>query len=103
VPEPLRSKAYGDHSLPIGYGQTISQPSVVGLMTQRLSIDPGVESMIPVGGGDLAGLRTLHARFGSDEVVVLALHSDTLFSRESLERLDRLTACRPIQIFKENP
>ena len=26
VPEPLRAKAYGDHSLPIGHGQTISQP-----------------------------------------------------------------------------
>jgi protein-L-isoaspartate(D-aspartate) O-methyltransferase len=40
VPEPLRSKAYGDHSLPIGYGQTISQPYVVGLMTQRLAVLP---------------------------------------------------------------
>ena len=40
VPEPLRSKAYGDHSLPIGHGQTISQPYVVGLMTQRLAILP---------------------------------------------------------------
>ena len=36
VPEPLRARAYGDHSLPIGYGQTISQPYVVGVMTQRL-------------------------------------------------------------------
>ncbi len=40
VPEPLRSKAYGDHSLPIGHGQTISQPYVVGLMTQRLALSP---------------------------------------------------------------
>jgi uncharacterized protein len=63
----------------------------LGWHALRLSIDPGVESMIPVGGGDLAGLRTLHALFGSDEVVVLALHSDTLFSREALERVDRLT------------
>ena len=40
VPGPLRSQAYGDHSLPIGYGQTISQPYVVGVMTQRLGSDP---------------------------------------------------------------
>jgi protein-L-isoaspartate(D-aspartate) O-methyltransferase len=40
VPEPVRSKAYGDHSLPIGHGQTISQPYVVGLMTQRLALLP---------------------------------------------------------------
>ena len=38
-------KAYGDHSLPIGYGQTISQPYVVGLMTQRLGVSsPGTRS-----------------------------------------------------------
>src|SRR5262245_63815909 len=47
--------------------------------------------MIPTGRADLEALRTFHARFGSDEVVVLALHSDRLFSRESLERIDRLT------------
>jgi len=63
----------------------------LGWHALRLRIDPGVESMIPVGGGDLEGLRTLHALFGSDEVIVLALHSDHLFSRESLARLDRLT------------
>ena len=40
VPEPLRARAYGDHSLPIGHGQTISQPYVVGVMTQRLGIAP---------------------------------------------------------------
>src|SRR5262249_56940847 len=38
VPEPLRARAYGDHSLPIGFGQTISQPYVVGVMTQRLGV-----------------------------------------------------------------
>jgi len=63
----------------------------LGWHALRLRIDPGVESMIPVGGDDLEGLRTLHALFGSDEVIVLALHSDHLFSRESLARLDRLT------------
>src|SRR5262245_42013002 len=64
---------------------------VLGWRALTLRIDPGVESMIPKGRGDLDALRTFHARFGSDEVVVLALHSDRLFSRESLERIDRLT------------
>jgi hydrophobe/amphiphile efflux-3 (HAE3) family protein len=65
--------------------------AVLGWHALTLRIDPGVESMIPTGRGDLEALRTFHARFGSDEVVVLALHSDRLFSRESLERIDRLT------------
>ena len=60
--------------------------SALGLRT-----DPGVESMIPSGPGDLDRLRAFEARFGSDEVIVLALHSDHLFSRDSLERLDQLT------------
>ena len=63
----------------------------LGWHALALRIDPGVESMIPVGGGDFEGLRRLHALFGSDEVVVLAFHSNMLFSRESLARLDRLT------------
>jgi uncharacterized protein len=65
--------------------------AVLGWHALTLRIDPGVESMIPTGRSDLEALRTFHARFGSDEVVVLALHSDRLFSRESLERIDRLT------------
>jgi len=34
VPETLRPQAYADHPLPIGHGQTISQPYIVALMTQ---------------------------------------------------------------------
>jgi protein-L-isoaspartate(D-aspartate) O-methyltransferase len=40
VPEPLRSVAYGDHPLPIGHDQTISQPYIVGFMTEALEIEP---------------------------------------------------------------
>lgn len=36
VPEKYRSEAYEDHPLPIGYGQTISQPYIVAFMTQVL-------------------------------------------------------------------
>jgi protein-L-isoaspartate(D-aspartate) O-methyltransferase len=37
VPTTLRPIAYSDHALPIGYGATISQPFVVGLMTELLA------------------------------------------------------------------
>jgi protein-L-isoaspartate(D-aspartate) O-methyltransferase len=40
VPPGLRSKAYADHPLPIGEGQTISQPYIVALMTQSLDLTP---------------------------------------------------------------
>ncbi len=40
VPEPLRADAYGDFPLPIGHGQTISQPYIVGFMSQALEIQP---------------------------------------------------------------
>ncbi len=39
VPDHLTSQAYDDVALPIGRGQTISQPSVVGLMTQALDVN----------------------------------------------------------------
>ena len=40
VPEPLRDKSYGDHPLPIGLGQTISQPYIVAYMTELLKLKP---------------------------------------------------------------
>jgi len=36
VPDSVRLRAYEDHALPIGFGQTISQPYIVGLMTELL-------------------------------------------------------------------
>jgi len=38
VPADLVNQAYNDNPLPIGYGQTISQPYIVGLMTQHLEV-----------------------------------------------------------------
>jgi len=40
VPEPYRSAAYQDSPLPIGQGQTISQPYIVAKMTELLQISP---------------------------------------------------------------
>jgi len=39
VPEEYVHEAYGDYPLPIGYGQTISQPYIVALMTQLLELN----------------------------------------------------------------
>jgi len=39
VPEAYVNDAYGDHPLPIGYGQTISQPYIVALMTELLEVN----------------------------------------------------------------
>jgi protein-L-isoaspartate(D-aspartate) O-methyltransferase len=40
IPEPLRDYAYEDHPLPIGYGQTISAPHMVAIMTEELKVEP---------------------------------------------------------------
>src|SRR5687767_485699 len=41
VPEPLRDRAYDDSPVPIGLGQTISQPYIVAFMTQALDVQAG--------------------------------------------------------------
>lgn len=46
----LQGQAYSDHPLPIGEGQTISQPYVVALMTQLLRLRPG-EKVLEIGTG----------------------------------------------------
>ena len=50
VDESLRSRAYGDFPLPIGDGQTISQPYVVALMTEALRLKPG-DRVLEIGTG----------------------------------------------------
>lgn len=61
VPFPLRSQAYGDHPLPIGYDQTISQPYIVAFMTEKLEPKP-TDKVLEIGTGSgyqaavLAGL-----------------------------------------------
>ncbi|MFQ5759756.1 MAG: protein-L-isoaspartate(D-aspartate) O-methyltransferase [Acidiferrobacterales bacterium] len=62
VEEALASRAYEDTALPIGYGQTVSQPYVVALMTQALLAGGPMSTVLEVGGGSgyhtavLAGL-----------------------------------------------
>jgi len=50
VPARLQSQAYADHPVPIGCGQTISQPFIVALMTQMLELLP-VHRVLEVGTG----------------------------------------------------
>ncbi len=71
VPEPLRADAYGDHPLPIGHGQTISQPYVVARMTEALDLKPG-DKVLEVGTGSgyqAAVLAELGATVYSIEIV----------------------------------
>jgi protein-L-isoaspartate(D-aspartate) O-methyltransferase len=50
VPKELASQAYADHPLPIGEGQTISQPYIVALMTEGLKLK-GPERVLEIGTG----------------------------------------------------
>jgi protein-L-isoaspartate(D-aspartate) O-methyltransferase len=52
APEKMRDRAYEDHPLPIGWGQTISQPYIVALMTQLARLTPQSRALeIGVGSG----------------------------------------------------
>ena len=50
VPAGIRAHAYKDAALPIGYGQTISQPYTVALMTQALKLKPN-SKVLEIGTG----------------------------------------------------
>jgi len=50
VDDEFSDVAYGDHPLPIGYGQTISQPYIVALMSEALSVEPGAR-VLEIGTG----------------------------------------------------
>jgi protein-L-isoaspartate(D-aspartate) O-methyltransferase len=50
VPEPYRSAAYQDSPLPIGQGQTISQPYIVAKMTELLAVSPE-DTVLEIGTG----------------------------------------------------
>ena len=71
VPEGLRSSAYDDRPLPIGSGQTISQPYIVAFMTELLELK-GDEQVLEIGTGSgyqTAVLAALAKRVSSVEIV----------------------------------
>jgi protein-L-isoaspartate(D-aspartate) O-methyltransferase len=65
VPDELRDRADADHPLPIGHGQTISQPFVVAYMTERLRL-AGSERVLEVGTG--SGYQTALLAHLAEEV-----------------------------------
>jgi len=71
VPERLRRDAYRDHPLPIGHGQTISQPYIVAFMTEQLEPKP-TDRVLEIGTGSgyqAAVLAELVARVYTIEIV----------------------------------
>lgn len=71
VPEAYRSRAYEDGPLPIGAGQTISQPYIVAVMTELLRPEPG-DRVLEIGTGSgyqAAVLARLVERVYSIEIV----------------------------------
>jgi protein-L-isoaspartate(D-aspartate) O-methyltransferase len=81
----LKSKAYADHPLPIGEGQTISQPYIVALMTQILQIQPG-ERVLEIGTG--SGYQAAVLAELTDQVYTIEIR-ETL-TREAAQRLKEL-------------
>ncbi len=80
MPEALRERAYEDVALPIGQGQTISQPYMVAVMTELLELS-GDEKVLEIGTGSgyQAALLSELARevFTIERVPVLADESRT--------------------------
>ncbi len=81
VPEKFRSQAYGDHALPIGDEQTISQPYVVARMTEWLDLDPE-HSVLEIGTG--SGYQT----------AILGLLARKVYSLERVGNLARRAITR---------
>jgi protein-L-isoaspartate(D-aspartate) O-methyltransferase len=77
--------AYANHPLPIGYGQTISQPFIVALMTQELNLEPG-DKVLEIGTG--SGYQA--AILAELEVEVYTIEIIKELAQEALERLLRL-------------
>ncbi len=83
IPPKYRSQAYGNHPLPIGHGQTISQPLIVAHMTELLEIQPG-HKILEIGTGSgyqAAVLSELTPYVYSIEIVEeLGIQAKSLFS-----------------------
>ena len=85
VPEDLRHLAYNDHPLPIGYGQTISQPFIVALMTQTIDPKPGMRILeIGTGSGYQAAIL---AEMGAEVYTVEIIPE---LAQQAAQRLNEL-------------
>ena len=91
VPEAYRAQAYEDHPLPIGEGQTISQPFIVAIMLQALSLQT-TDTVLEVGAGSgyaTALLAELAARvFAIERSPVLAAGATRVLSSLGYDNLN---------------
>jgi protein-L-isoaspartate(D-aspartate) O-methyltransferase len=87
VSEELKSKAYEDQPLPIGYGQTISQPFMVALMTQYLEVKKN-HKVLEVGTG--SGYQT----------AILAELCEMVYSIEKIKELAESAKSRLLKYYK---
>lgn len=85
VPPELRPYAYEDRPLPIGHGQTISQPYIVALSTQALALEPG-DRVLEIGTG--SGYQTAVLAELAGEVFTVERVPE--LSRQAQRRLARL-------------
>jgi protein-L-isoaspartate(D-aspartate) O-methyltransferase len=85
VPNTALASAYSDEALPIGLGQTISQPFMVALMTNALLLT-GAERVLEIGGG--CGYQAAVLSLLARDVTIVELQPE--LARASRERLARL-------------
>lgn len=85
VPPSVRDHAYADGPLPIGDGQTISQPYIVALMTELLEVGPG-DKVLEIGTG--SGYQG--AVLGAMKVNVYTIEIRPTLCHEAAKRLERL-------------
>lgn len=86
VPERYEDAAYDDHPLPIGYGQTISQPFIVAWMTELLELQPG-EKVLEIGTGSGYQAAVL-AEIEGVEVYTIEIIPE--LAQQAAERLEAL-------------
>jgi protein-L-isoaspartate(D-aspartate) O-methyltransferase len=85
IPEPNRADAYQDSPVPIGYGQTISQPYIVAFMTQALEIQADDRVLeIGTGSGYQAAVLSMLAKQVYSVEIIAALAER---ARETLSAL----------------
>lgn len=85
VPEEVRALAYEDRPLPIGFGQTISQPFIVALMTVLLDVEPD-DKVLEIGTG--SGYQAAVLSPLADEVFTIEIVPE--LGRRASATLDRL-------------
>lgn len=89
IPEDLIKNAYDDNPLPIGYGQTISQPYIVALMTQSLDLKPS-DKVLEIGTGS------------GYQAAILAELVDKVYTVEIIDELAKSASLRLEELGYDN-